>query len=895
MSVEITDHLAHYGILRKSGRYPWGSGGTQSTRNRSFLDAVDELRAKGLSEAQIAEGFGIKTPQLRAARSIAVTQQRQERISQAERLREKGYGYTAIGQRMGLRESTVRSLLEPGARDRASVLESTAAMLRREVEAKTYVDVGRGVELGLPIGMDGAAPIGISKEKLQTAVAMLREEGYKVHYVKQLQQTTGHDTTRIVLTKGDVPYTEVYANRGQIKLINESSPNHGRTYDRIHAPINVSSKRIRVRYAEDGGAAEDGVIYVRRGAQDLDLGKSSYAQVRIAVDGTHYLKGMAVYKDDLEPGVDLVFNTNKRNTGVKKDAFKPFEADRDGKIDPINPFGAEIRRQRGALNIIREEGEWDTWSKNLSSQVLSKQSPSLARTQLDMTFERRQRELADLTALTNPAVKKKLLELFADETDSAAVHLQAAELRGQTTRIILPVSSMNPNHVFAPTYPDGMRVALVRFPHAGRFEIPELTVNNRNREARANLGIGLKDAIGINPKVAQRLSGADFDGDFVLVIPNNTGKLKSSPALEGLKDFDPQHSFPKYDGMVVMSKQRTQTEMGKITNLIADMGLAGAPPDEMARAVRHSMVVIDARKHELDFKGSEAQNGIAALKQKYQQKPDGRRAGGASTIITRATAEKRVDEQRPRKASEGGPVDPATGKRVFVKTGASYVDAKGKTIFRKTITTQLADTDDAHSLVSTARHPMELIYADHSNRLKDLANQTRKRALAIQPQPVDKEAKARHAAQVASLTAKLNIAKKNAPLERQAQAIAETIVTQKKQARPDLEPSEIKKIKNQALAEARARTGAGKNRIEITDEEWDAIQAGALPNSKLKDILDNSDLDRVRELATPRVDVLMTPTKTARAKQMAASGATQAEIAAALGVSLTTLKNSINT
>jgi DNA-binding CsgD family transcriptional regulator len=849
---------------------------------------VDKLRGDGLSEAEIARGFGITTTQLRAAKSIAITQQRQERIAQAERLKQKGYSNVAIGQRMGINESSVRALLAPGARDKTDVLQATSDMLKREVAEKKYIDIGRGVETGLPIGSDTAAPIGISKEKLNTAVAMLQEEGYKVHYVKVQQIGTGQYTTRKVLSAPDVPYSEVYANRGKIKLINESSDDGGRTYTGIHPPISISSKRVAVRYAEDGGADADGVIYIRRGAKDLSLGKAHYAQVRIAVDGTHYLKGMAIHKDDLPEGVDIVFNTNKKNTGIKSDAFKPFERDLDGKIDELNPFGADIKRQRGALNIINEEGEWDTWSRNLSSQVLSKQSPALARTQLNMTYERRKQEYDDISRLTNPAVRKKLLETFADETDSAAVHLQAAALPGQSTRIILPVTSMRPTEIYAPTYKDGTRVALVRFPHAGTFEIPELTVNNRNREARSLLGTGTKDAVGIHPKVAERLSGADFDGDFVLVIPNDSRKIKSTPALDGLKNFDPRHSFPYYDGMPVISKQRKQVEMGKVTNLIADMSLRGASADEMARAVRHSMVVIDAEKHKLDYKGSEKANGIPALKQKYQ----GSAKAGASTLITRATSEKRVPERVLRKASRGGPVDPATGRLVYEPTGATYVDKSGRVRVKTTKTTKLADTHDAHTLSSG--HPMEVVYADHSNRLKSLANDARKQALNTQPAPLSKSAKTAHASQVASLNAKLNIAKKNAPLERQAQSIAETIVAQKRQARPDLEPSDIKKIKNQALAQARIRTGAGKQRIQITDDEWAAIQAGAISNSKLKEILDNADLDRVRQLATPRVDVLMTPTKTARAKAMAASGATQAEIASALGVSLTTLKNSIN-
>lgn len=890
------EHLAHYGVLRKSGRYPWGSGGTQSIRNRSFLDMVEALRKQGLSDAEIAKGFHTKehpftTTQLRAARTIAINQQKQEKQNEAQRLREKGLSNIAIGKQMGLNESSVRALLAPGAKDKTNVLLATADMLKREVEAKNYIDIGRGVETGLPIGQDTGALIGISKEKLKAAVALLREEGYKVHYLRVPQiMGRGQYTSRMVLSKPDVPYSEVYANRDKIRNIVERSNDGGRTFDRPYPPINISSKRVAVRYAEDGGSTADGVIYIRPGAKDLSLGKSHYAQVRIAVDGTHYLKGMAIYKDDLPDGVDLLVNTNKSDTGNKKDAFKPFEKDGLGDVDLLNPFGADIKTQRGALNIINEEGEWDTWSRNLSSQVLSKQSPSLAKTQLNMTYERRINEFDELKSLTNSAVRKKLLESFADETDSAAVHLQAAGIRNQAIHIILPVTSLKPTEVYAPNYADGQRVALVRFPHAGRFEIPQLTVNNRNREARKTIGTSSKDAIGIHHKVAEHLSGADFDGDFVIVIPNNNKVIKSDPPLEGLKNFDPKRAFPGYEGMPPMTNSQKQNEMGKVTNLIGDMSLRGASSDKMARAVRHSMVVIDAEKHNLDYKASERANGIKHLKQEYQVTPSTPK-GGASTLITKATSEKRVPERRLRRASEGGPIDPVTGKLVYVPTGATYVDKRGKVISKTTKTTKLADTDDAYTLSSG--HPMETTYAEHSNKLKALANEARKEVLRTPPVKINKSAKTTYAPEVASLNAKLNIAKKNAPLERQAQALADAMVTQKRQARPDLDESDLKKIKKRALDEARYRTGSHRSRIVVEDQEWAAIQAGAISNSKLKDILDNSDLKRIRQLATPRTDKLMTSTKTRRAQAMLASGATQAEVAQALGVSLTTLKTSL--
>ena len=443
--------------------------------------------------------------------------------------------------------------------------------------------------------------------------------------------------------------------------------------------MSIDSKRIKVNYAEDGGTNADGVIYVRPGVKDISIDSNRYAQVRVAVDGTHYMKGMAMYRDDLPDGVDLVFNTNKSDTGNKHDVFKDgtMKKNADGSIDKDNPFGAQISRQivvkdskdkehlTSAMNLVNEEGTWSTWSRSLSSQILSKQSPELAQNQLDMSYERRRRTYDEIRSLTNPTVRKKLLEDFADGADSASVHLQAATLARSSYHVILPVQSIKPNEVFAPNFKNGETIALIRSPHGGTFEIPNLVVNNRNREAIKLIQSGARDALGIHPSVAQHLSGADFDGDFVIAVPNDRGKINYTPALEGLKDFDPKASFPAYPGMKPVDPKNMQAEMGKITNLIADMTIKGANSSEIARAVRHSMVVIDSEKHNLDHKRSFKQNGIAELKEKYQ----GRSNAGAATLITRAGSKQWIDQRRVARVGEGGPIDKDTGKRVFVRFG----------------------------------------------------------------------------------------------------------------------------------------------------------------------------------------------------------------------------------
>ncbi len=926
MIFDEEQHLMHYGILRKSGRYPWGSGDTESQRNRSFLDTIEDLRKQGLSDTEICKGFStddnpFTTTMMRAAIAIASNQQRQENINQALRLADRGWGPTAIGERMGASESTVRGWLAPGAADKASVLTNVSNILMKRVDEDGIIDVGSGTEFQLDI----------SDTKMRTAVAIAQEKGYVVHTIP-VRTTIGNETKVKVLTPPGTTWGEAARNISNVKQINVMNDDGGRPTGNlgIQFPMSLNSKRLAVRYAEHGGAEADGVIYVRRGVKDISIGSNQYAQVRILVDGSHYLKGMAMYKDDLPDGVDLMFNTNKSNTGNKLDALKPVKTDPEtGKVDKDNPFGAQLKRQiiekgedgseklTSVMNIVRDEGDWEKWTRALSSQILSKQSPELAKQQLDMTYEHRKQEFDEITSLTNPAVRKKLLESFADGSDAAAVNLKAATLPGSAYHVILPISSSKPTEVYAPNYRNGERVALIRSPHGGTFEIPELTVNNKNAEARRLIGSGARDAVGIHHQVAERLSGADFDGDFVIVVPNDKGHIKSTPALEGLKDFDPKRSFPPYDGMPTIDggtwnakenkveygtkkdgtprkpTSRSQNEMGIVTNLIADMSIRGANNQEKAQAVRHSMVVIDAEKHNLDWKASYEANGIKQLKQKYQPRTDGKGGGGASTIVTRSTSEKRVDERRLRRASEGGPIDPDTGRLVYVPTNRTYTDKAGNVHKYTTKTTKGAESTDAHRDLSSGQ-PIEMVYADYANKTKALANAARKEYLSTKTIPYSKSAKAAYAPEVARLNAALNLAKKNRPLERQAQALASAVVSQKRRANPDMDPADVKKIRNQALVEMRHRTGADKTDIIISPKEWDAIQAGAISNHKLEEILDKADLDVVKKHATPVDQLLMTSTKRTRAMSMAKLGYTQAEIAQALGVSLTTLKNSID-
>lgn len=878
----MTDELYHYGIKRRSGRYPWGSGAKKSRNASDFLSTVDVLEKDGFNEKQIAEYFGLQTKQLRAYKSNAHNEVRAAKAAMALRLKDKGYSNSEIGRRMGINESSVRSLLDPAISMRKNASTNTAEMLEKEIASKKYIDVGGGVE----------NQIGVSRNTLDNAVEQLRAKGYTYHYLKVEQLGTGKFTSIKVLAAPDVTYKEVKDNQSKVTSPGFYSEDLGQTVVGIKPPSSISSKRILVNYGDQGGSDKDGVIELRRGVKDLDLGAARYAQVRVAVDGTHYLKGMAMYSDDIPKGYDVIFNTNKNSSTPKMDVFKKM------KDDPENPFGATIRQKTyigkdgkeylSALNIVNEEGDWNTWKKTLSSQMLSKQSTALAKKQLKLAYDIKKEEFDEICSLKNPVIKKCLLDKFADNCDSSAVHLKAAGLPRQASKVILPFPEMKDSEIYAPSYRNGEKVVLIRYPHGGTFEIPELVVNNKsNKKAKGLIG-NAQDAVGINPRVAERLSGADFDGDTVLVIPVGKVKIKTSAPLKGLKNFDPKVAYPGYPGMPKPGEKGSgfdkQGKMGDISNLITDMTIKGAPADDIAAAVRHSMVVIDAEKHNLNWRQSYLDNGIANLKAKYQ----GASNAGASTLISRAKGDKRVPKRK-----DGYKVDPETGRKIFTETGETY-EKNGKQVVRLQKSSKMYETEDAYSLSSGTA--MENTYADHANKLKALANSARKTSLTTKPIPYSPEAKAKYRQEVDSLNAKLNIALKNRPLERKAQLLANERVKLVRQNNPDMDKDDIKKLKNQALTQARLQTGASKKArlVDITDREWEAIQSGAISTNKLSQIIQNSDLDILKQRSMPRESRGISDAKRARAKMLESNGYTLAEIADSLGVSTSTISKVLN-
>lgn len=971
------DELMHYGVKRRSGRYPWGSGEEPYQRTPDFATRVDEMRKSGMDDKEICKFLGIKsTTQLRKDYRITNNARKERELEKVLALQEKGISNYKIADMMGYsNESTVRSMTNPDRKVKYQVVKGTYDHLKKQLEENKYIDIGKGAERGL----------NISRGKLDEAVYRLEMEGYVVHkrHIDQPTNPGKKVTVKTLCRPGTELKDLLAADVSEIKSLKDYTTNDdGQTFHKkFEYPKSMDSKRLMIRYKEDGGEECDGLVELRRGVDDLSLGNDRVSQVRILVDNDRYIKGMAVYSDNMPDGVDVVFNTNKSKTVPMRDVLKPIKVDATTGKPESNPFGSTIKDvelggqyhykdkngndQLGLINKKSSEGDWEDWSNALPSQFLSKQNKSLVDRQLGIAKDEKKAEYEEICALTNPTVKKQLLWDFAEDCDASAVHLKAAALPRQRYHVIIPMPGLKDNEIYAPGYEDGETVALVRYPHGGTFEIPKCVVNNKNELARKRIPPDVMDAVCINKNVADRLSGADFDGDTVMVIPCSKGiSIKSTPQLEGLVGFDPKLDYAttkignKYYNeygkeVKIMSKSLTQTEMGKISNLITDMTILGASDGEKARAVKHSMVVIDAEKHKLDYKRSEIDNDIKSLREKWQKKVNPITGeityGGAATIISRAKGEHHIEKTQGsghinmknredydpslpegaliyKKADklyypeyikakpdsdirgyylENGKtveynkndreraayykpvekVDPVTGKVTFTN---STGELTYRTNFKKEKTTKMAAARDAMELVSTAKNPIELAYADYANSLKALANRARKEYASTGEIEYSPTANKIYAAEVKSLQDKLDLSLSNTPRERQATILADSRIQAKLVDNPELkgDKKQLKRLKDLYMKEAREAVGAKRHPIEVTDKEWEAIQAGAISKTKLKDILRFADMTLIRTKAMPRNTKTLTTAQISSIKSKNQSGRyTIKQLAAQYGIS----------
>lgn len=898
--------IEHIGVKRRSGRYPWGSGEHPFGGLHDVISKRQALIKAGVPEGEVWKRLGYSsTNQYRKAVTIANNERKEQTAHYISEMKKQGYNNSEIARALKVSEGTVRYQMSHKDKIAKSQLNNTTQMLKDKVKEGKYIDVGKGVE----------AQLGISRHKLNAALDQLEAEGYSVHklFVKQAASANNY-TDLIVLTK-EKNIDIVRKHKTEVTAPDGYTPDGGLTYKKFKRPEPVKWNEVGIRYRENGGEDRDGLIQVRPGVDGLDLGTSHYAQVRINVGGTHYLKGMAVYSNDLPAGKNLVFNTNKSKKTPKEKVLKELK-DTKSK-DPSTMFGALITKQKGKFNIVNEEGSWLSWNgSRFPSQFLSKQPTKLIKERVQATLKKKKQDLDDILALTNPVIKKQLLDDYASKLQSSQKELKLQGLPRTQAHVLIPFPKMKPNEIYAPNYKNGERVVLIRYPHAGTFEIPELRVNNKFSGAKKLLGSAL-DAVGIHPSVAHKLSGADFDGDAVYVIPNNKKKIKTTSSLKGLKDFDP-NSYAYPDGVPhkKITNKLKQNKMGDVSNLIADMTVKGASIPEITRAVKHSMVIIDSEKHDLNWRQSEKDNRIPELRKKYQDRKslkydpvtqtikEGAFHLGGSTLMTRANAEITVGDKRT------VTVDRVTKKikpKANPKPAQTYTkkDASGKTIIDKKtgkpkvyirkdpVKVPILDViKDAKVLSSGTSKEKE--YVTYINTLKSYSNRAQKEAASLKMGHKNKNSTTIYKEEVASLMTKLKTAEANAPRERKAQIMANDKIMKAMRENKDMTGDQLKKVKRIALNDARIQSGAKRYEIDITPKEWEAIQARAIAPSTVSKIFLKADNEKVMQYATPKVRTSMATGKVQRAKALLASGYTYAEVANVMGVSVSTLHNNIH-
>lgn len=951
LDMEDLTSLHHYGMPRRSGRYPWGSGEDPYQHgSRDFISRVEEIRKKnpGISKTEIAKAMGMKTPEFRTKYNIANTQRRLYENDTIRTLHDKyGLTPTEIGKKLGLNESSVRSKLKSSVSKNLVKNNATAEFLKSKIDEHGFVDVGP----------EAGRELGISNSRMASALKIIQAEGYNVYGGRVPYVTNPNSTQRLAIQVACGPkatYLDVFGKNGAARsgkvesLMEYQSTDGGMTYGKSVYPASIDRKRVYVRYAEDGGLDRDGTIELREGVKDISLGNSRYAQVRIAVDDKYYMKGMALYSKDIPNGYDVVYNVNKKRGTPDEDVFK--ELKKDNKSNPFgvllklggqsyyeDPNGTHINEKTGkreslrVINKIKEEGDWVDYNRETPAQFLSKQNISLAKLLLDTSLDERKAYYNEIKSIQNPTLKKYLLNDFAEACDKASWQLKAAALPRQAYQVILPVPNLKDDEIYAPQFKDGEKLALVRFPHGGTFEIPILRNNTKSPDGIKTLG-NATDAVGINKKNADRLSGADFDGDTALVIPTGKNKLTnivSTKMPELLIDYDPKDVYgttkrdtgkkdkdgkPIYeylnkDGHVikVMDEKYKQKQMGIVSNLITDMSIKGATPEEIALADRHSMTVIDAVKHHLDYQTSAKENQISYLQKKWQTHVDldGKvKNGGASTLISRAKNEYDVTQRQGN--AKVNKIDPKTGKLIIPdlpegalyyteSSRARYIDENGKPQVKTQASKQMLEVQDAMKLSSGTA--MENEYAAYANNMKMLANESRKEALSVPRLKMSKAAKETYSEEVKTLNEKLNLALTNTPRERRAQNIASGEIKALLADNPSLkyDKDKLKKRRQQALEDARLSVSASSKdkKISFTKREWEAIMAGAISDTAFQTMMKKADKKALLELALPKKEQKISDATVSRIKAYAARGYTQVQIAEFLGISPTTVRNKL--
>ena len=90
----MKDALAHYGMPRRSGRYPWGSGDVPYQRGGvDFLGRIEQLQKEnpGAKEKDIADMLGMTINEMRDREAISRIYRRNNKIAQLQHLIERRF------------------------------------------------------------------------------------------------------------------------------------------------------------------------------------------------------------------------------------------------------------------------------------------------------------------------------------------------------------------------------------------------------------------------------------------------------------------------------------------------------------------------------------------------------------------------------------------------------------------------------------------------------------------------------------------------------------------------------------------------------------------------------------------------------------------------------------
>lgn len=395
MDLVEEDILMHYGVKRRSGRYPWGSGDNPYQHGGDFLARVEELQRLGKTEKQIADELHLSTTDLRMQVRVAKHERRALQADRARSLREDGKTLDEIASILGYaNDSSVRALLNENTAANKNKAQATAEILKKELAEKGAIDVGTGVERQL----------GVSTGVLQEALFILETEGYNRYGVGVPQVNDPKKRTITpVISVPEIDQREVYQNLDLVKSVGDyHSTDGGESWDKREYPASIDSSRVKILYGDEGGALKDGVIEIRRGVADLDLGDSHYAQVRILVDGTHYLKGMAMYHDQTQ----------------REEVARMAKAARSSEKVPksraaLTPEAREKQLIALAIDVAEEQMRNGTASSQVISHFLKLGS---TRAQIEKELLEKQRDLA--------AAKAEAIESSAKMED---LYLKAAK------------------------------------------------------------------------------------------------------------------------------------------------------------------------------------------------------------------------------------------------------------------------------------------------------------------------------------------------------------------------------------------------------------------------------------------------------------------------------------